>query len=299
MAVDLNTIVPPQDLPPQIQVSNQDVAVTGMRVHELAIQRWFNRRFFVAEGTPVPVLFAKPMDAFADFQTLWKQHDGALGYLLAAVDKDGKPLYQPFPQPVRLPMISVNRTGWSFSAKRTYSPHWNRHVGWPTVSPNAQKVDLANVYQAEMPTAWDFKYQVDHFSSRPDTQALFIQTFMRTLSKLAASQAQTWINVLYPGYFGTQPVRVYLPDDSVQDLTEDDPENFRVYRTSLTLTVEGWSPDPNNIVVPAFWSQVSAARAVDPASLESQYANAAQQSEDLRLRQANAVFNSVNGLPLT
>lgn len=268
-----------------------------MRLHEIALQRWLNRRFMVVEGTPVPVLFTKPMDAFADFQHLWEQHDGSLKYLLEAKDKDGKPLYQPHPQAVRLPMIAVNRTGWTFSSRRTYSPHWNRHVGWPTVSKDVAKLDLGNVYQAEMPTAWDYKFQLDFFASRPDSQAIFIQTLMRAMSRLASAQAQTWIYAIYPGYFGIQPVRLYLADDGIQDMTEDDADSFRLYRTSVSLVVEGWSPDSNKLVVPAFWSQTSSSKAVDPSSIESQFVQAIQQSEDLRQRQSNSLFSTVNGLP--
>ena len=204
------TVELPRQLLPQKNVRQVTMDVTEGRVHELALQNWFYRNFFVMEGYPVPVVFATPMDAFSVFANLWKAEHNPFKYLLDAKDCEGTPLYEPYPSPVRYPLISVKKLGWTPRINQSYGIHRWRHMGYPTTSTvNAVKPgevggltqnDLGNVMTSTMPTAWDFRYQIDHFCTRPDTQAIFVHRVMRTMV-IAGGAMQTWIRVVYPGWF--------------------------------------------------------------------------------------------------
>ncbi len=78
--------------------------VTDVRVHHVALQRWFNRRFLLREGVPCPVIFAGPMDAYAQFNRLWSTPKNPYSYLSMLKDFPGLE-----PAPLRFPLIAVAR----------------------------------------------------------------------------------------------------------------------------------------------------------------------------------------------
>jgi hypothetical protein len=141
-----------------------------MRYHELALQHWLNRKFFVREGYPIPVVFATPMDAFGQFNKLWSQSNNPFQYLLDAKDEKGTPLYLPYPNPVRYPLLSVYRKGWRYRSYQNFSIHRHRHINWPSVSTIEEglgKCELGNVMTSKMPLAYDYRFQLNHFSTPP------------------------------------------------------------------------------------------------------------------------------------
>jgi hypothetical protein len=254
--------------------SGNPTAVTDMRVHELALQRWLNQNFYVTEGYPVPVVFTAPMDAFAHFQNLWARDNNPFTYLLAAKDSAGTPLYEPHPSPARYPIISVHRRGWRPRVGQNYSTHSWRHLGWPTIvsSGTVVRQDLANVLVSRMPQAWDFMFQVDFFCLRPDTLAIFVAHMMRKLYRTGGATPQTWLAVAHP-FYGSMLSRMYL-DGDITNLTPDEPNNdVNVeHRISLSFVVEGWVPDINIQEVPVVWGVVFNERAeISPDSLETVY----------------------------
>ena len=103
-----------------------------MRYHELALQRWLNKIFLLRWGVPVPVVFTSPMDAFSLFSQLWSEANNPFQYLLNIKDEKGAPLYQPYPQPVRYPVISVYRKGWKYRQYQNFSIHRMRWINWPS-----------------------------------------------------------------------------------------------------------------------------------------------------------------------
>ena len=105
-----------------------------MRYHELALQYWLNKAFTLRWGVPVPVVFTSPMDAFSLFSKLWSEANNPFQYLLNVKDEQGIPLYQPYPQPVRYPVMSVYRKGWKLRQYQNFSIHRLRHINYPTVS---------------------------------------------------------------------------------------------------------------------------------------------------------------------
>ena len=82
----------PHELLPVTRRHSDDLHLTAMRVHEVALQAWCYRHFYVAEGYPVPVVFAWPMDAFGEFNKLWQsQNSNPFAYLLNLKDSEGRP----------------------------------------------------------------------------------------------------------------------------------------------------------------------------------------------------------------
>jgi hypothetical protein len=227
-----------------------------MRWHELALQRWCYLNFIVADGYPVPVLFSAPMDAFSQFKNLWKSADNPFKYLLDLVDSNGTPVYEPYPATPKYPLISVHRKGWAFRPSQNYSYKRWRRVSWPTVSDSPAKQDLGTVTTVKMPAAWNFRFQVDHFCLRPETQSNFITALMRTLWR-SGGQPQTWLNVEYPGHFYQKNVRMYL-DGDIDSVTPPEPADGQMteYRTSFGIVVEGYVPDLNYEMFPAAWTMV-------------------------------------------
>jgi len=236
-------------------IKTGSLSVTSMRYHELAVMAWLNIIFQVREGYPVPVVFASPMDAFAHFANLWKDENNPFTYLFSAKDDSGTPLYEPYPSPVRYPLISVYRKNFKYRTGQNFSIHRFRHINWPTVSDNVDKTDLANVTTSRMPMAFDYRYQIDHFCMRPDSQAFFIQKLMDVFWRTGGS-LQTWIPVNYPGW-GKQLVRLYL-DGDIENATPEEPEADKnvEFRTTFTLVVEGYSVDADIKIFPAFWTLV-------------------------------------------
>jgi hypothetical protein len=227
----------------------------GMRVHELALQAWLYRIFQVREGYPVPVVFSTPMDAFGHFKNLWAGDNNPFKYLLDAKDETGKPLYEPHPSPVRYPLICVYRKGWKFRTQQNFSIHRYK-LTWPTVSPDLPQCQLGNAQVSRMPMAWDYRFQIDHFCMRTDTQAGFVEKLMWEFWRTGGT-AQTWIPVAYPGW-GYRLARLYLEGDSIESTTpEEVPDEKNVeFRTTVNITVEGFAVDLDWRSVPALWTLV-------------------------------------------
>lgn len=236
-----------------------------MRYHELALQRWLNSWAIVREGYPVPVVYSSPLDAFGHFQNLWARDRNPFTYLLDLKDEDGKPYYEPHPSPARYPIISVHRRGWQYRTSQNFSIHRWRHLNWPTVSdagpvvPGKEQIgtgltqrDLGEVTTARRPMAWDYRFQIDHFCNRPDTQAFYIEQFMQQMWR-TGGVPQTWITVPYPGY-GDMLVRLFL-EGGIENMTpEEVPDGkYTEFRTTLSVVVEGYDVDIRYKVYPAMW----------------------------------------------
>ncbi len=243
--------IPDEPIGRQVKLSSFDVNNLAVRVHELALQKWLNSNFFVADGYPIPVLFSNPADAFGEFSRLWEQ--GVYAYLYDAVDSFGEKI-QPYPSPAKYPIISVKRNTWRFSPTRNFSTRFFRRVAYPTVHSDVTKNDLGNVYINRMPAAWDFSFQIDFQSTHMFTHSYIVDRIMRSLFH-SAGEAQTWILVKYPGFFGKHLVRAVIGD--ITDLTEEDPnsEQQTIFRCSIPITLEGWSPELNPILVPTLWKE--------------------------------------------
>ena len=221
------------------------------------------------------------MDAFSAFQQLWADENNPFSYLFNLKDKNGTPLYEPYPSPVRYPVISVHRKGWKYRQYQNFSIHRWRHINWPTVAntgtevygPQADgwdihKCGLGNVTTSRMPMAWDYKFQIDHFCNRPDTQAFFVEQLMQTFWRTGGTVPQTWINVPYPGW-GNRRVRLYLEGD-IESMTPEEPEEGKnvEFRTSFTIVVEGFDIDLRYEIYPALWKIIMRMGAVAPIELE-------------------------------
>src|SRR4051812_390351 len=228
----------------------------AMRWHELALQKWLYDNFTLASGYPIPAVFTAPMDAFSQFQSLWKADNNPFKYLLDLKDDKGTPLYQPYPVQAKLPLLSVQRKGWRYRPGQNYSIHRWRRIAWPTVSADVKKRDLATVTTSRMPAAWNFKFQIDHFCVHPGTQSSFITDLMSTMWR-SGGVPQTWITVEYPGHFYKKQVRMWL-DGEIDDITPDEPEENQIVlrRTSFALVVEGYNVDIDYQDYPAFWNLI-------------------------------------------
>ena len=291
-----------------LDVSAGALSGTSMRYHELAIQRWLNRLFVVREGYSVPVVFTSPLDAFSQFRQLWAAENNPFSYLLDLKDANGTPLYEPFPSPVRYPIISVHRKNWKLRQYQNFSIHRWRHLNWPTVSdagapvsgkPNVgtglTKFDLGNVTTSRMPMAWDYRFQLDHFCLRPDTQAFFISQLTEEFYRTGGPTPQTWIQVFYPGW-GTRLVRFYIEGD-IESMTPEEPEQDKSieFRTSATVVLEGFNVDLRYKIFPAFWTLVFASGSVDPTTLDSAFQVLA--TKDERIGNANATLDDRPNVP--
>lgn len=280
---------------PVESVTNPDSLGGAIRWHEIALQRWLNRCFFVTDGYPVPVVFTNPMDAYSQFTLLWKDEKNPFKYLLDLKDERGQPRYLPYPSPPYYPLISVHRTGWSPRASQSYGIHTHRRLAWATVNSDVKKSDLANVVQIRMPTAWDFKFQIDHICMRPETQSSFVTKLMTALSYFGGGP-QTWIPAVYPGHWGTTTLRLLL-DGGIQSATPDMPPNGEPvqFKTSFMVTIEGYCPEIDYRLVPALWSLVaqSSVKTLNPDELNSLYSV----TTDLRQYGSNEILNSRQNIP--
>lgn len=287
----------PTELLPTIQRAPQDYQISAIRVHELALLHWFNTNFLVSDGYPVPVIFATPMDAFAEFTKLWGSEKNPFAYLLELRDSAGNPIYEPYPANVRYPLISVKRSGISYRVTQSYGSRRFRRIAYPTVHGKAEGLtnnDLGNVLSTQMPTAWNYSWQINHYASRPDTQANFMQAVMRAF-KGSAGGPETFIRVRYPSYYGDQICKLRMEGD-IQDLTEPSEGGIAEYRTALTLTLEGYSPDLDLRLFPALWSVTETTRAVDWRTLQEFY----QQTFTTDVRDGtNPNFSELENLPGT
>lgn len=250
-----------------LEVRSGSLDATSMRYHELWLQRWFYGHFFVRAGYPVPLVFSTPMDAFSTFNKLWNDTPNPFAYLFALKDDNGTPLYEPYPSPVRYPLISVMRKGVKFRPYQNFSIHNWRHINWPTISDpqtvpgtNQQgttltKMDLAHVTTSRMPMAFDYRFQVDFFSLRPDTQAFFMEKLMNQFWRSGGSVLQTWMSIEYPGW-GKQYIRLYIDGDIDNTVPEEYQDKQVEFRVSFTLAIEGFSVDVDYRVKPALWMLV-------------------------------------------
>lgn len=286
-----------------LNVADGALSGTGMRYHELAMQRWLNRVFTLRWGLPVPVVTTSPMDAFSTFSQLWAAGaDNPFQYLLDAKDADGKPLYQPHPQPVRYPLISLHRKGWKFRNSHNFSIHRMRHINWPTVSSpgpgvygvtnngtNITRCNLGDVTTSRFPMAFDYRFQIDHFCNRPDTQAFFISQAFREFWRSGGPQLQTWVKVSYPG-FGDKLVRLYI-DGDIENLTPEEPEDGKnvEFRTSFNVVLEGYDIDLDYKVYPALWRLMLRAGAASPDAVTLAFSFAG--TSDLREHPQNPILD--------
>lgn len=276
-----------------LNVKSGALSGTSMRYHELSIQSWLNKLFVVREGYSVPVVICAPLDAFSTFTKLWSEANNPYQYLLEIKDANGVPLYQPYPSPVRYPIISVYRKGWKFRQYQNFSIHRMRWINWPTVSSpgpgiygvnstgtNLTECNLGNVTTSRFPMAFDYKFQIDHFCNRPDTQAFYISQLFREFWRTGGTQMQTWIKVNYPG-FGTKLVRLYI-DGDIDNLTPEEPEDGKNVecRTSFTVVVEGYDIDLDFKIYPALWTLLFRQGSAAPEALNNAFESV--NSVDLR-----------------
>lgn len=268
----------------------------GMRYHELALQRWFYSTFFVQTGYPIPVVFGTPMDAFGEFSKLWKKDKSPFTYLFDLKDSSGTPIYEPYPSTLRYPLISVLRKNWKYRAEQSYGVHQFRHMNWPTVDRDVGKCDLGYVTTSFRPNAWDYSFQVDHFCMRPDTQAYFIETLMRSFV-VGGGSPQTWMTIHFP-VLGLQRIRMYI-DGNIENSTKEEPENQTnmEFRTTFTLCVEGYSVDQDVKFVPTLWNLLlrSSGESADPGELVAAFNE--QIRVDLRLDDDNVTLDGRNYVP--
>jgi hypothetical protein len=267
-----------------------------MRYHELALQRWFYSTFFVQVGYPIPVVFSTPMDAFGDFSKLWKSDKNPFKYLFDLKDSEGRPVYEPYPSTLRYPLISVFRRGWKYRPEQSFGLHQFRHMNWPTVDRDITKPDLGNVTVSYRPNAWDYRFQVDHFCMRPDTQAYFIETLMRNFV-VGGGTPQTWITIHFP-VLGFQRIRMYI-DGEIENSTKEEPEDMTnmEFRTTFTLVVEGYSIDQDVRFVPALWSLLLRSSSQSASPNEVHEAFDSQVRLDLRIDDANPTLDSRSNIP--
>lgn len=287
-------IAPPIITGPGVTV---DFNLTPMRIHELAIQWWCHNHFFVRDGYPVPVIFSKPMDAFADFKAQWgKGQENPYAYLLdpKLVDKEGTPLYEPYPSPARYPLISITRRRQAYRNYGTFSIHRARHISWPTTSKDVHRQDLGNVRVRNRPLGVNFHLDISFFCLRPDTQALFMQNVWACFWRNGA-QPQTWIRAAYPTEEGKLMVRMCLESD-LNDATEEDRGGKQIiYQTTFSVRVEGYQMDLANRIVPALWEITKNLNAVlSPTQLET----IMSVTEDLRDVEENAILDQRPGIPI-
>lgn len=254
-----------------LNVRRGSLSSISMRYHELALQRWLNGIFLLRWGAPIPVVFTSPMDAFSLFNKLWSEANNPFQYLLSVVDDKGVPCYQPYPAPVRYPVMSVHRKGWKLRNFQNFSIHRMRWINWPTVSDAAQlndagthqqgvdmtRCNLGEVTTSRYPMAFDYRFQIDHFCNRPDTQAFFLSQLFREFWRTGGPTLQTWIKVDYPGSWGSKIVRLYV-DGEIENLTPEEPEEGKnvEYRTSFTVVLEGYDIDLNFEIYPALWKVI-------------------------------------------
>lgn len=277
-----------------LSVKKGTLGALGMRYHELALQRWFYSTFFVREGFPIPVVFSTPMDAFGNFSQLWKSDKNPFKYLYDLKDEKGTPLYEPYPSTLRYPLISVFRRNWQYRAEQSFGLHQFRHMNWPTVDKDVGKCDLGWVTTSFRPNAWDYRFQVDHFCMRPDTQAYFVETLMRSFAT-GGGTSQAWMTIRFP-VLGFQRIRMYI-DGNIENTTKEEPEdqNNVEFRTTFTLCVEGYSIDQDVQFVPALWNLLMRSTAAAPEELVKLFNE--EVSVDLRFQDNNPTLDSRSDIP--
>ena len=200
----------------------------------------------------MPVVYAVPMDAFAEFSKLWASTN-SYDYL-----KSSDPSVQKvWPQNTVTPLISFSFTGDHYRSDLSSNTRVNRTYSWLTAgNPSQNKIsDLGNVQQVRYSQSADFNFQVDFWCQKPQTQAVFYEQLAQAFRVSSAGVRQSWVTVPYPVTHGTQNVRLIQTSD-VQSVTESSmaPEgNIVMYHTSFTVSIEGYYPDRTSYVVPTLW----------------------------------------------
>jgi len=256
-------------------------------LHDLALQRWLNATFAVTEGYPVPVVFASPMTAYAEFAQLWAADANPFRYLLDAKDEAGTPLYMPYPAPAVYPIISVSHAGWPFRANQTCSTRDWRPLAWATTDAKPSRQDVGTAIVMQRPSAWDFNYKVVHMCRRPDTQAAFVQRVMDAMTG-SASAAQTFIKLVNP-MPRLEVMERLVVTGGIEDLTEHDrsgADTAVIYQTGISLTIEGFSIPCSWTEVPVLWKTLLTATSADAVLLSQLYDFRQSSPGPARLRDA-------------
>jgi hypothetical protein len=267
----------------------QEVSLSAVRLHGFALRRWFYRNFLLREGFPIPVVYAVPMDAFAEFRRLWTDTN-SLDYLKST----NAQALGVWPQNIVTPLISFVFTGDKYRPDLTASTRVNRTYAWVTAGNPAKTSinQLGNVQQVRYSQAAEFNFQVDFWCQKPETQAIFYEQLAQAFRVSSAGTRQTWVTVPYPVTHGTQNVRLIQTSDT-SNLTESQsaPEgNIVMYHTSFTVSIEGYYPDRTSFIVPTAWYMGLSITQNNPSPLELttlyllNSGNLAQQNPVLALR---------------
>lgn len=295
------TPLPSSDLAHGVELRKHDrfnLELTSVRVHAVALNRWFNSAFLVADGYPIPVIFATPMDAFSKFNLLWSRANNPFLYL--------KEIDSPHVDPTnpKFPLINISFKGATLRPEQNYGSRVFRRIDWQTVSGVESGVTKSNLgisTQARYPQAWNFQYQVDFWCLRPDTQSIFIDQLIERF-KFGGGSAQAFVSTVYPGYVGWTLCRTTLDGNSIQDTTEKDPgDSVLKFRTTFGLTVEGWKPDLDRSYVPTLWYAVFGDSAISSTDLTNYYSlhEGSRYGVDLRTSMDNPVVKLRSDMPPT
>lgn len=270
------------------------VEISSLRVHEMALQRFFNATFQVAEGYPVPFVIATPTDAFSTFKRLFNDPSGPFQYLFDLKTSDGQAAYRVTPDSLIYPLISAQRKSWTPRPSQSWGTKQFRGAAYLTTGSNVSRNDLAVTMSTAMPTAWDFSFNIEHYCRRAETHASFIKKLMRAF-RWMGGVPQTWIPVKYPGFFGKdhELIRIYLSGD-ITDLSEPTGDAINIFRCGFTVVIEGYDVDLNVELNPSLWKQTfNFQETISPNLLETIYST----SEDIRMSGTNVVFNALPHLP--
>lgn len=258
-----------------LDIAAGSLSVTGMRYHELALQQWLNSTFLIRWGAPVPVVFSSPMDAFAEYTRLWGAANNPYRYLLDLKDSSGAPLYSPYPAQVKYPVISVYRRNYKLRQSHNFSINRMRNIAWVSTSDNNPKLygkdqqgvnlqmgDVGNVVTSRYPLALDYRFQIDFFCNRPDTQAYMLSQLYNEFWRTGGTTLQTWTTVNYP-VIGPKLVRLYI-DGDVENVTPETPEDGKnvEFRVSFNVVLEGYEIDVRYKVEPTLWEVLFGTSAV-------------------------------------
>jgi hypothetical protein len=305
------TTLPPRYEPPYVDDKTDSLEMTSMRIHELCILRWLNKAFIFKEGYPIPVIFATPRDAHAEFLKLWKLENNPFRYLTEMKDANGKQVFPPYPPTVVYPLISVARLNWNLRLSQSYGHFTDRTAYYPTINGNGTvgsdgiaigngtvtQDDMAWAASVNRPTAWDFRFQIDHYCNQPQTQSIFVNRVMKEFR----NNGYTFLMARYPFPHTRQFVRCYL-ESGIENVNNDAlPDQNQEIRTSFTIVVEGYHMDYETNFSPVMWSVGLGQEktTVDPSTLSQwfDFNDIYGGLEDVRVGQANPAIQSRANLP--
>lgn len=278
--------------------------LTSVRIHELALQKWLYKNFPIQDGGyPTPVVFATPRDAHAEFARLFKASNNPFKYLLEIKDSRGQPVYNPHPSNVFYPLFSVRRLDWQYRAAQSASYHRDRRVFYPTADQDPRNVRLGQlgvVASHQMPSAWDFRFQIEYFCKTPQTMSRFVNRLQRKLW-ISGGVPQTFIVARYPFPFKAQYLRMYL-DGGIQNMApEANNDDNQEQRISFNLTIEGFSMDYVTVFSPNMWYVALSQEQypMPPDELDKYFDFHATYAglDDVRVGQENPAIESRPGLP--